>query len=568
MDNGNDSEGWMGMGIAGSNFDDTTYGITGPGDGYIFHNAIAESGDTGNMVFATGSNGTENKIVFAAGGFDSGLEQMIIIPDEQVHIEIVTESTSPTTGALRVAGGMGISGNANILGDVFINGSLQVSGGAFETQTLVSSAPLFTTGSGATNDNDDRGFLVESKTPSSSAAFEIGSVSASAGTATIIRKGYTTLTKAITDNVGTIVIQEPSHTILQGETVVLANLGAPFDGTKTITAVTGTSFSFSATGGNLAPTADTDGTVVVNVPTEFIVGDSVVVSDCSVASLNGQRNFVQTISGNTLTFDFNGSQAFTSASGTVTVNTKTKYAGLVRNTTDDEWYLISNYPTLASGASRVAPSTDIDFALGEIIYPTLNVGGINILADGSPNISGNITFPGSLTLSGSANVLSGTFTGNGTLSGNPTFSGNPVFSGAPSFTGTPVFTGGVRVQEMIEDVVGVSHDSATPNVVTLDYATGNIFFLTNTPTQAITANITNAPTDDDRVFTINFIVTQGATGRIPSTVNINGSAVTLKWAGGVTPTPTSSSGKIDIFSFTVIRRAGTYTLLGSANLNF
>jgi hypothetical protein len=50
MDNGNDSNGWMGMGIAGSAFDDTTYGITAPGDGYVFHNAVSSS-YKGNMVY-------------------------------------------------------------------------------------------------------------------------------------------------------------------------------------------------------------------------------------------------------------------------------------------------------------------------------------------------------------------------------------------------------------------------------------------------------------------------------------------------------------------------------------
>ena len=559
MDNGNDSEGWMGMGIAGSNFDDTTYGITGPGDGYLFHNAIAESGDAGNMVFATGSNGTENRIVFAAGGFDSGLEQMIIIPDEQVHIEIATESNSPTTGALRVAGGLGISGNANILGDVFINGSLQVSGGAFETQTLISSAPLFTTGTGATNDNDDRGFLAEYKGDSASAVFEIGAVSASGGLGTVVRKGYTVLTKAITDNVGTLVIQEPSHSILEGEEVVIANLGAPWDGTKTVTAVTQTTLSFAAVGGNVAQTPDTDGTIAVNIPEDFQNGDSINIADCSVASLNGQRNFVQTVSGNTLTFDFNGTQALTSASGAVSVSTKTMYAGLVRSTANDEWYLVGSYPAVASAGIYAAPSTELDVDLAGITYPTLNIGGINIIADGSPNISGNITFPGSLTLSGSANVLSGTFTGNPTISGNPTFSGGPVFSGQP------VFTGGIRVQEMVEDVVDVSPSS---NTYTLDYTTGNIFYSTGALSANFTVNMTNVPTEGGRIITINMITTQGATGYIPGTLNINGSGVTIKWAGGITPTPTSSSGKLDIFSFTIVRRGGVYECLASANLNF
>ena len=148
---------------------------------------------------------------------------------------------------------------------------------------------------------------------------------------------------------------------------------------------------------------------------------------------------------------------------------------------------------------------------------------------------------------------------------SPTFSGTPVFSGSPSFTGTPTFTGGVRVQEMIEDVVDVTLSS---NVATLDYSAGNIFWTTNTPSAAMTWNITNAPTTDGRVFTINVLVTQGSTGYIPTTFTINGSAITMKWAAGVTPTPTSTSGKIDIFTLNIVRRSSTYTLLGSANLNF
>lgn len=39
--NGDDSTGWFGIGIAGNAFDDATYGITGPQDGYVFGNAKA-----------------------------------------------------------------------------------------------------------------------------------------------------------------------------------------------------------------------------------------------------------------------------------------------------------------------------------------------------------------------------------------------------------------------------------------------------------------------------------------------------------------------------------------------
>ena len=558
-----DLDGFIDIGITGENFDAEIYGITGPNDGYIFMVAPSGTSGDGNLVLATGDTGAANKIVFAAGGLTSGTTQMEITPDVNVHIEIETPSTSPSTGALTIVGGVGTTGDMNILGDVFINGSLQVSGGAFETQTLISSAPLFTTGTGAINDNDDRGFLTEYKGNAASAIFEIASVSASGGIGTVARKGYTVLTKAITDNVGTLVIQEPSHTILQGEEVVIANLGAPWDGTKTVTAVTGTTLSFAATGSNAAPTADTDGTIVVNIPDDFQNGDSITIAASSVASINGQRNFVQTVSGNTLTFDFSGTQAFTSASGTVSVSTKTMYAGLVRSTADDEWYLVGSYPAVASAGIYAAPSAALDVDLAGISYPTLNVGSIKFLnnANGSVDnvLDGNINLPGNVTLSGSANVLSGTFTG------NPTISGNPTFSGAPVFSGQPVFTGGIRVQEMVEDVVDVSPST---NVYTLDYTTGNIFYSTGALSASFTVNMTNVPTDGGRVFTVNLITTQGATGYRPGTLNINGSGVTIKWAGGVTPTPTSSSGKLDIFSFTIIRRGGAYEALVSANLNF
>jgi hypothetical protein len=84
----------------------------------------------------------------------------------------------------------------------------------------------------------------------------------------------------------------------------------------------------------------------------------------------------------------------------------------------------------------------------------------------------------------------------------------------------------------------------------------------------MTWSITNAPTVNGRTFTITGFVTQGATGYIPSTLNVNGSAVTIKWLGGTAPTPTSTSGKIDIFNFSLIYRGSAFTALGNASLNF
>ena len=75
------------MGVTSANFSDPAFTITGAHDGYIFYEAKANTTGSGNLVFATGANGTHNHIVFAAGGLSSDNTQMTIFPDVNVHIE-------------------------------------------------------------------------------------------------------------------------------------------------------------------------------------------------------------------------------------------------------------------------------------------------------------------------------------------------------------------------------------------------------------------------------------------------------------------------------------------------
>jgi hypothetical protein len=235
--NGVDASGWIDMGITGEDFNQATFGITGPNDGYIFMQApeqftesvtnkvltnnvatltvgandfrvgmpvtvtgvdatfngtytitavtgttfsyaktatnvastavspagtaVAGKTGAGNLVLATGSNGTENKIIFAAGGYDSGNEQMSITPDVNVHIEIPTASTSSTTGALTVVGGVGIAGSVNIAGNTTITGNLTFGGGSTTTSNLAVSDPLIFVGNAATGDTNDLGIIQE-----------------------------------------------------------------------------------------------------------------------------------------------------------------------------------------------------------------------------------------------------------------------------------------------------------------------------------------------------------------------------------------------------------------------
>jgi hypothetical protein len=235
MDNGDDSNGWMGMGIAGSDFNDATYGITGPGDGYIFHNAINDT-YTGNMVFATGAEGSENKLIFAAGGFDSGLTQMEITPGLNVHIEIPTPSTSATTGALTVVGGVGVQGDLNIAGDVAIVGNLSFGGGSTTTSNLAVSDPIVFVGNANNADTLDLGLIGEY------------APSVSPITATVSNK-------ALTANVATLTTSS-AHTYRAGDWVVITNVDSTFNGSYQIIEVpTSTTFTYAKTASNVSSTA-------------------------------------------------------------------------------------------------------------------------------------------------------------------------------------------------------------------------------------------------------------------------------------------------------------------------
>jgi hypothetical protein len=66
---GTDNSGYMDMGMTSNNFSSSFFTVTGKSEGYLFMSGVA--GTSGNMVLATGPDGTNNSIEFYVGGFNS-----------------------------------------------------------------------------------------------------------------------------------------------------------------------------------------------------------------------------------------------------------------------------------------------------------------------------------------------------------------------------------------------------------------------------------------------------------------------------------------------------------------
>ena len=166
--NGDNDSGWIDVGITGENFDDPDFGVTGRDDGYIFMSAPKGTPGNGDLFISTDGTGKQNDIVFSTGGFaDSTFERLRIIGQSRagkpagVEIYIPTTSTSTSTGALRVQGGVGIQGNLNVGGNFNLTGNITIggTGSTTSTSTLVVENPINFLANANTGDAQDIGVV-------------------------------------------------------------------------------------------------------------------------------------------------------------------------------------------------------------------------------------------------------------------------------------------------------------------------------------------------------------------------------------------------------------------------
>ena len=294
---GDNISGWIDMGITNAAFNDPSFGVTGPHDGYIFMSAPEGTTGKGNLVIATDNTGTDNKIVFAAGGLFTGNDQMVITPNQNIHIEIPTPSVSATTGALTIVGGLGVSGDINVAGNVSIAGEITFggSGTVVETENLAVVNPMVFVASGnPTGDGLTFGFLGESRSArpglvlteaityrtissnvatlvtSNSHLYEVGDSVVVSGVDDLASPKVV-IVYAVNNNVATITTNGV-HGLSTGQQIDVVGVNAAVNGTAyTITGTPTTStLTYAKTTSDVAPSPVAAGTIQrVNLPNIF-----------------------------------------------------------------------------------------------------------------------------------------------------------------------------------------------------------------------------------------------------------------------------------------------------------
>jgi hypothetical protein len=106
-----------------------------------------------------------------------------------------------------------------------------------------------------------------------------------------------------------------------------------------------------------------------------------------------------------------------------------------------------------------------------------------------------------------------------------------------------------KFQELADATGTVPHDCSS----------GQIFYHSS-PDANWTVNLTNLNLSSGYATTATIIIDQGNTGYYPNALQIGGSVQTINWQGNATPTP--SSNRIDVVSFSILAVSGGYIVFG------
>lgn len=210
-------------------------------------------------------------------------------------------------------------------------------------------------------------------------------------------------------------------------------------------------------------------------------------------------------------------------------------------TTVSEWGRLDNTELSTIGTLITSGGLQVKDGTGAIVG-SVSTGGI-ISGSSHLQVGGNITGSNIAVNGGNISTTSTTL-----VIGGSTTTG--------SFQGSIQVDGRTTLSAISEKLFTSAGGTGT---VSYNLSQANVFYVNN-PTGDITANFTSVPTTNNRVITPTIILSQSATARIVSAVQIDSSAATINWANGVTPTGTAN--KQDVFGFSLIRSGSAWKVLG------
>jgi hypothetical protein len=192
--------------------------------------------------------------------------------------------------------------------------------------------------------------------------------------------------------------------------------------------------------------------------------------------------------------------------------------------------------------------------------------GTNIrLTDDGILAGGNLS---TLTVAGTA-----TFNGASTFNSTASFGSTTTYSGIATFNNTVKLLGSSTAIDVslsnIAETITVS-GSASSGTINFDVTTQSVLYYTGNSTANFTLNVRgngsttfNSLLTNGQAVTVVFLNTNGSTGYYNNVLTIDGTTVTPKWQGGVTPS-SGNTNAVDAYTYTIIKTAtSTYTVLGS-----
>jgi hypothetical protein len=151
------------------------------------------------------------------------------------------------------------------------------------------------------------------------------------------------------------------------------------------------------------------------------------------------------------------------------------------------------------------------------------------------------------------------------VSGSSSFVGNVLFQNEVVFDSTAKYAQLVSPSEKLLVIASAANSAMNIDLLdaTLRYftvnATGNFTF----NFRGDGSNTLNSILSVGETITSVILVTNGATPRYATGINIDGSSATIKWQGGSAPIE-GNANSIDSYSFTIIKTgSATFTVLGS-----